>query len=196
MRFMVPIVALLALALLAGCATKGYVNKTVGDEQTRAQTAESQVAEETATNKVELEKLKALAAEIDKKADLAINEAKGFESYQVIWEGEIYFDFNATKVTVEAAQTLDEAGDKMLAAKSSIMELAGYCDPVGSDSYNMELGTKRADAAKYYLVDNFGITLFRFFTVSFGDRKAAPMGDTSASNAKERKVKMRIWDKP
>ena len=127
---------------------------------------------------------------------MAINEAKGYENYQVIWEGEIYFNFNSSKITTEAQAILDEAGDKMVVIKGAIMELAGYCDPTGSDAYNLELGNKRSMAAKYYLVDNFGINLYRFFTVSYGKRKAVPSNEGNVSYAQQRKVKMRIWGKP
>jgi peptidoglycan-associated lipoprotein len=127
---------------------------------------------------------------------MAINQAKGFENYQVIWEGEIFFDFNSSKITVEAQAILDQAGDKMITNRSAIAEIGGYCDPTGSDAYNLELGNKRAAASKYYLVDNFGINLYRLFLVSYGENKAVAGGDAQVSYAKQRKVTIKIWGKP
>jgi len=190
------VLGLVIIVLAAGCATKSYVNKTVGDERVRSDAAVAQVGQDVAATKAELERLNSLAVQLDKKTDLAINQAKGFEAYQVIWEGEIFFEFNSDKITVEAQSILDEAGDKMIANKGSVMELSGYCDPRGSDTYNLELGQQRAMSAKYYLVDSFGVNLYRFFLMSYGERKAVASGDSNVSYNKERKVKMKLWGKP
>lgn len=194
---LLPVFGIVIIVLAAGCgASKSYVDQSVAEEQARSQTALDKLAGDVAANSEELAQLKSLTQQLEKKADMAINEAKGYENYQVIWEGEIYFNFNSYKITTEAQAILDEAGDKMVANKGAIMELAGYCDPTGSDGYNWELGQKRAMSAKYYLVDNFGVNLFRFFLVSYGKRKASPSSEGNISYAKQRKVKMRIWGKP
>jgi outer membrane protein OmpA-like peptidoglycan-associated protein len=137
-----------------------------------------------------------LASQLEKKTDMAINQAKGFESYQVIWEGEIYFEFNSSKLTAAAKEILDQAGDKMTVNRSAVMEVGGYTDPTGSAAYNLELGNRRAAAAKYYLVDNYGVNLYRLFMVSYGENKAIESTDTQVSYSKQRKVVLKIWDKP
>jgi len=194
---LLPALGLIIVMLAAGCgASKKYVDQAVSDERTRTETAVGQVAKDVEETRAEIERLQSLTAQLEKKTDLAINQAKGFEAYQVIWEGEIYFDLNSSKITVEAQSILDEAGDKMIANKGSVMELSGYCDPRGSDTYNLDLGQKRAMSAKYYLVDNFGANLYRFFLMSYGERKAVASGDSNVSYNKERKVKMKLWGKP
>ena len=193
---LLSVLGLIFIVVAAGCATKSYVNKTVADERTRSDAAVAQVGQDVAQTKAELERLNSLTTQLEKKTDLAINQAKGFESYQVIWEGEIFFEYNSDKITVEAQSILDEAGDKMITNRSAIMEIAGFCDPSGSDKYNLELGNRRSAAAKYYLVDNFGVNLYRMFLVSYGERKAVETSDDTRSYAKERKVKIKIWDKP
>ncbi len=188
-----------SLLLLAGCASKGYVNKSVADERARSQAAIDSVQKVSADNAVAIEQLQTLAAQLEKKTDLAINKAKGFEDYQVLWEGEIYFDFNSSEITTAAREVLDQGGQKMTADRSSIMEIGGFCDPIGSPGYNLELGDRRANAAKFYLVDDYGVNLFRVFLVSYGSKKAvAGMGDGSNSNAyaKQRKVTLKLWGKP
>lgn len=197
LTILLPVIGILIISLAAGCgASKSYVDQAVGEERARNDAALEQVSNKADANAAEIEKLKSLAQQIDKKADMAINEAKGYESYQIIWEGDIYFNFNSAKITTEAQAILDQAGDKMTTAKGSIMDLAGYCDPTGSDAYNLELGNKRSQAAKYYLVDNFGLNLYRFFDISYGKRKAVPTNEGNTTYAKQRKVHMRIWGKP
>ncbi len=195
----VLLVAGLSVMLIAGCASKGYVNKTVAEEHVKTQASIDAVQQEAQANKEAIERLQTLAAQIEKKADLAINKAKGFEDYQVLWEGEIYFDFNSSEVTTAAREVLDQAGQKMTADKSSVMEIGGYCDPVGSQAYNLTLGDRRAAEAKFYLVDDYGINLYRLFLVSYGSKKAqAGLGDgrNSSTYAKQRKVTLKLWGKP
>jgi peptidoglycan-associated lipoprotein len=195
----VLLVAGLSLVLLAGCASKSYVNKTVAEEHAKSEASINAVQQEAEANKAEIDRLQILAAQIEKKADLAINKAKGFEDYQVLWEGEIYFDFNSSEITTAAREVLDQAGQKMTGDKSSVLEIGGYCDPVGSREYNLALGDRRAAAAKFYLVDDYGVNLYRLFLVSFGSQKAkAGLGDgrNSSTYSKQRKVTLKLWGKP
>ena len=158
---LMPLLALFVLAQLTGCgASKAYVDQAVANENARAQAAEANLEGNIETNKSALERLQSLTTQLEKKTDMAINEAKGFETYQVIWEGEIFFEFNSYDLTVSAKEIMDQAGDKMVVNRSAVMEVAGYADPTGAASYNMDLGMKRASNAKYYLVDNFGVNLY------------------------------------
>jgi peptidoglycan-associated lipoprotein len=196
-RIILPMIGLLILAVLTGCgASKGYVDQAISDERARSEAADANLQKDVKDNKAVLERMQSLTAQLEQKTDMAINEAKGFENYQVIWEGEIYYEFNSSELTVAAREIMDQAGDKMVVNRTSVMEIAGYCDPSGSSAYNLELGRKRASAAKYYLVDNYGINLFRIYMVSHGETKAVEAGDTSVSYTKQRKVMMKLWDKP
>jgi len=189
-----PILGLFLIMVLSGCgASKSYVDKAIADEHTQNQAVTDNLQKEIQTNKDFIDKLQALTMQLEKKADLAINKAKGFENYQVIWEGEIYFDFNSSAITVAAREVLDQAGDKMTLDKGSVMEISGYTDPRGSDAYNLQLGDKRANAAKYFLVDNYGVNLYRLFTVSHGKKKAVEAGDSQGSYSKQRRVTLRVW---
>jgi len=196
MKILMPFVALFIIVILAGCgASKAYVDQAVADERARNQAAVGDVDKDVKANKAVLERLQSLTAQLEQKTDMAINQAKGYEDYQVIWEGEIFFDFNSSSLTVEAREIMDQVGDKMTADRSSILEIAGYTDPQGSKAYNMELGNRRAAAAKYYLVDDYGVNLYRIFMVSYGENKAISGGDGTTSYAKQRKVMLKLWGK-
>ena len=192
-----PVIGLIAIFLVAGCgASKTYVDQAVAGEKARSEAELGSISKEVADTKAELTKLQSLTSQLEKKADLAINQAKGFEDYQVIGTYTILFDFNSSEITLEAQSQLDKAGDQMTTNRSAVMEIAGYCDPSGSKAYNMELGNKRASSAKYYLVDRFGINLYRMFMVSYGKEKSVAATDGKASYANQRKVVLKVWGKP
>jgi len=46
--------------------------------------------------------------------------------------------------------------------------ITGYCDPRGTDEYNMALGERRANSVSDYLV-NHGVSSARISTVSMGE---------------------------
>ncbi|MCK5127366.1 MAG: OmpA family protein [candidate division Zixibacteria bacterium] len=196
MKKLLPVIGLVVLMLLAGCgASKQYVDNAVSEERARSQSSVDNLKKSVDGNKAAVERLQSLTAQLETKTDMAINEAKGFENYQVIWEGEIFFDFNSTDLNSAALDIIDQAGDKMTADRGTVMEIAGYTDPSGGSKYNLELGNKRSAAAKYYLVDSYGVNLYRVFIVSHGENKAMAAEDGKISYAKQRKVKMKLWGK-
>jgi peptidoglycan-associated lipoprotein len=197
LSMMAVLMALAIIATVTGCgASKDYVDKSIADERARSQADVTQVKTDVSANKADIDRVQSLVSQLEQKTAQAVNQAKGFENYQVLWEGEIFFAFNATEIRPDAQQILDEGAKKMTEVKNSVMEISGYTDPTGSAGYNMELGNKRAAAAKYYLVDAYGINLFRIFMVSYGDKKSVAMADGKISYAKQRVVKLRLWGPP
>lgn len=193
---LIPIFGIMLIGLLSGCgASKAYVDQSIAGERARSETAIEELQGDVSSNKAMLEQMQSLTSQLEKKADLAINEAKGFENYQVIWEGEIFFDYDSFEITVAASEILGQGGDKMTTNRSAVMEISGYTDPTGSASYNLQLGRNRAAAAKYYLVENYGVNLYRIFMLSHGETKAVEISDGNVSYGKQRKVKLRLWGK-
>jgi peptidoglycan-associated lipoprotein len=190
-------VVLMAAMIAAGCgASKDYVDQQVSAAEARMDSKVSDVSKKADTNADEVAKLKSLAAELSEKTDMAINEAKGFENYQIIWSGVINFDFDSYVIDDVAAQTLMEAGEKMEAHPESIIEFVGHTDVTGTKNYNYLLGDKRASSAKRYLTERFGISLYRMFIVSYGEDKPVAMPDEKYANSKNRRVNMTIWGNP
>jgi len=183
-----------ALLLFAGCGVnKDYVAQQISESEARTSGEINTLRDKTDGNAAEISKLQSLASQLSDKTDMAINKAKGFENYQIIWEGVVNFDFDSYAITGIAEQTLVEAGEKMEQSPGSIIEIAGHSDPTGSSSYNMLLGEKRANSAKRFLNDRFGTSLYRMFVISYGEEKPTAMLDENQSASKNRRVTLRIW---
>ncbi|HUV30503.1 MAG TPA: OmpA family protein [Acidobacteriota bacterium] len=189
---------ILALAVLllavAGCGVnKDYVAGQITDSETKMATQMKALEDKTDFNAAELTKLRSLATELEQKTDMAVNEAKGFENYQIIWQGEINFDFDGYEIDDVAAQILQEAGNKMTGYPRSLIEITGHTDASGSGNYNLLLGEKRANSAKRYLADNYGISLYRMFVISYGESKPIAMPDEKYASSKNRRVALTVW---
>jgi outer membrane protein OmpA-like peptidoglycan-associated protein len=179
------------MALMVGCgASKSYVDQQMkaSDDRYRAELAA--VEQKTAAD---IARLQSLSDELSRKTDMAINDAKGFEDYTVIWSGEVNFAFDSDDISATAAQVLTDGAEKMAASPRSLMEISGHTDLSGSSKYNLRLGEQRANSAKKYLAENGGIALYRLFVVSYGESKPVLTGDHKNASAKNRRVTLKVW---
>lgn len=187
------LLAVIAVFMVAGCASKGYVDEQVSAMKANLQGDIDAAKNQSNMNADEIKKIQALSAEISDKADMALNEAKGFENYQVIWEGTINFDFDSYELTQVAKDNLEALGQKMIDYPKSLLEISGYTDKSGTAKYNYMLGMKRAESVKTYMVDQFGTALYRMFTVSHGENKPIAMPDEKNASSKNRRVVLKLW---
>ena len=63
--------------------------------------------------------------------------------------------------------------------------VAGNCDERGTETYNLALGQKRADAARDYLVSQ-GVATARIQTISYGKDKPVASGNDEAAYQQNR----------
>jgi|WetSurMetagenome_2_1015567.scaffolds.fasta_scaffold397170_1 outer membrane protein OmpA-like peptidoglycan-associated protein len=184
------------ILLLAGCASKGYVEQKMAEMQAKVDADVNTVKAQTAVNTNDIQRIETLTMELSKKTDMALNQAKGFEDYQVIWEGTVNFDFDQFELNQLAKDNMEALGQKMIDIPKSILEVAGHTDKSGSASYNFQLGLKRAESVKTYMVDKFGVGLYRMYTVSHGQSKPLALPDERNANSKNRRVVLKLWGPP
>lgn len=85
----------------------------------------------------------------------------------------IYFEFDRADLTSEAQQILDGQADWLVTYPQATIDVQGYTDAVGNAQYNLELGQRRADAARDYLISR-GVAPDRVTSViSFGQADLA-----------------------
>ena len=188
------LVGILILALVAGCGVnKDYVAQQISDSEGRTDAKLTGVRDKTDANAAEITRLQSLSQQLSDKTDMAINEAKGFENYQVIWSGDIKYDFDAFELNETAKATLMEAGEALERNAGSIIEIAGHTDRTGASKYNYMLGQERAQSAKRFLSEKFGISLYRMFLISYGESRPAAMPDETKAASQNRRVTLQVW---
>lgn len=182
-----------AFLLLAGCASKGYVDEKMAEMQAKVEADVNTVKVQSDANAEEIKKIQALTDELSQKTDKALNQTQGFENYKIIWEGSVNYDYDSYELGQLAKDNIEGLGQKMIDSPHSILEIAGHTDRSGSDKYNFQLGIRRAEAVKTYMTDKFGVALYRMFTVSYGKSKPIAMPDEANANAKNRRVILKLW---
>ncbi|NJW53929.1 OmpA family protein [Salinimicrobium oceani] len=110
---------------------------------------------------------------------------------QIAGVGNIYFDFDKATIKAESEPTLNKVAEIMKNFPTLRIEIGSHADARGSDSYNMKLSQRRAEATLEYLV-NKGIDRSRLTAIGFGETKplndcTKPTGCTNEQYARNRR---------
>jgi outer membrane protein OmpA-like peptidoglycan-associated protein len=106
-----------------------------------------------------------------------------------ITDNDVTFGFDKYMLSDEAKAALDEFAKVVKAVEGhAYIEVQGHTDNIGSESYNLKLGHKRAEQAMRYLNMEQGIPLFRMNVISYGEYKPIADNSTREGRAENRRV--------
>ncbi len=98
----------------------------------------------------------------------------------------IYFDFDSDELTEEAMAVLDRVAQVLVENPDIRVELQGYCDLRGSDTYNRALGMRRAQSGRAYLAQR-GVDPARVVASTGGKENPLVEGTTEEAFARNRR---------
>ena len=104
----------------------------------------------------------------------------------------IYFDPNKTNISPTAAKALDRNGMLLKENPQIKVEIGGHTDPAGPEKVNQMISEKRAQSAKKYLMDKYGIADSRLAVKGYGSTKPVADNKTQEGRSKNRRVEFRI----
>jgi OOP family OmpA-OmpF porin len=108
-----------------------------------------------------------------------------------VYQAETLFDFDKSVIKPEGKKVLDELVTKLNTVNLEVIIAVGHTDSIGSDSYNMQLGSRRSNAVKAYLISK-GIEKNRVYTESKGERQPVADNKTAQGRAKNRRVEIEV----
>jgi peptidoglycan-associated lipoprotein len=97
-----------------------------------------------------------------------------------------HFDFDQARLTDQDREKLQTLAKALKAHPAARIRIAGNCDELGTEEYNLALGQRRAEVARKYLTD-LGITPSRLETISYGENRPAVEGHDEAAHAANRR---------
>jgi peptidoglycan-associated lipoprotein len=104
--------------------------------------------------------------------------------YTVVAEKAVLFKFDSANLDKEYASMLDEVAQAAGQSPDALIVLEGRTDSNGNDTYNIQLGERRAEAVKRYLVVEKSVPMFRIHEMSFGAAK--PVADNKSRQGREK----------
>lgn len=110
-------------------------------------------------------------------------------------EADIRFGFDESVLTDSAKRVLNEKVSVFRANPEMVIVIVGHSDQIGTDSYNMSLGSRRAAAAKAYLVSQ-GIAENRVIIETRGETQPTTSSPGVAGQAPNRRAIFRLLVAP
>ena len=200
-----------------GCATKKYARNRVNERATPLEQRAGELEETSRRNSQDIGRLGTDVTDVRGRADRAQSQAdtalgradeannragsaeqsvtdlrENIDKYALQNTATLNFKFDSYQLTPEAKVSLDEMAGQIKDRENFILEIQGFADATGSDSYNNQLTQKRADAVRRYLAEQHNIPLFRMHILGFGEVRAVAENTTRAGRAQNRRVEIRL----
>jgi outer membrane protein OmpA-like peptidoglycan-associated protein len=102
---------------------------------------------------------------------------------------DVLFDFNKYTLRPAAREKLAKISGIILSHPGLRLEVDGYTDSIGSESYNQKLSEERADGVRTYLTSQ-GISSDIVVSKGFGKENPVASNDNAAGRQKNRRVEM------
>lgn len=161
------------------------LNSSVTDVRGRVDRAQSQA--DTALSRADEANTRASSTE-QSVGDLRAN----IDKYSLQNTAAVNFKFDSYQLTPEAKEALDQIAGQIRDRGNFILEIQGFADATGTDSYNNQLTQKRADAVRRYLAEQHDIPLFRMHILGFGEVRPVADNTTRTGRAQNRRVEIRL----
>ncbi|QHS10927.1 OmpA family protein [Sinimarinibacterium sp. NLF-5-8] len=103
----------------------------------------------------------------------------------------VSFEFNSSRLTADAKQSLARVVEGLKGQQSMTVEIAGHTDAIGSVAANQKVSQQRANAVREYLIGQ-GIAGSRLTAKGYGKAKPIASNDTADGRAENRRVEFHV----
>ncbi|HYV05124.1 MAG TPA: OmpA family protein [Blastocatellia bacterium] len=200
-----------------GCATKKYARNRINERVAPLEQRTGELEETSRRNTQDIGRLgddiKEVRGRTDRaqsQADAALGRAEeankragvaeqsvsdlrtNLDKYALQNTATVNFKFDSYELTPEAKASLDQLASQIKDRNNFILEVTGFADWVGSDTYNNQLTEKRAGAVRRYLAEQHNVPLFRMHMLGFGELRAVGDNTSAEGRAQNRRVEIRL----
>ena len=105
----------------------------------------------------------------------------------------IRFDFDKANIKPEYRDILNRIAGILMTLKGYTIAVYGYTDDIGTQTYNLQLSQRRAEAVRDFLMQT-GISPTIMSTKGFGKSDPRVPGDNEQARAANRRVEIGIVD--
>ena len=115
-------------------------------------------------------------------AEVDALKAKPTDRGLVLTLGDVLFETGSSTLSSGAGRNMDRLVQFLTDHSERLVQIDGFTDSIGTDSFNQDLSQHRADAVRYQLVSR-GISSTRIATQGYG--KAYPVATNSESSGRQ-----------
>lgn len=166
-----------------GCATKGFVRSEIDDLRSDMTTEHGQLRTDIDAVDGDISSATEASVRAEQQAQEARELALGHVEFREANRYRVYFDFDSASLDEADRSTLNEVIAEVRSHPNYRVDVYGFADPRGSESYNYTLGATRAAAVQRYLGSELPGHLGRYHSVSFGEMiPSAELGTIGTEN--------------
>ncbi len=121
----------------------------------------------------------------------AESAARDAESMRMTISTAVHYDFDKADLREDTRQALDQKIPILTANPSLMIRIAGHTDSRGSGEYNLQLGQRRAAAARDYLQAR-GVSANRIELVSYGEERPVCQSQDEGCWSQNRRAEFEI----
>ncbi|MDX8414530.1 MAG: OmpA family protein [Mariprofundales bacterium] len=158
---------------LAGAAIGGALGAGVGSYMDKQQADfEQQLAAEQRSHQIEVKRLRN-------------------ENLKITMNSEVSFDLNSAELNPPFRTTLNKVADILTRYPRTSIRIVGYTDNTGSQHYNQQLSSRRAQSVAWYLQDH-SVRASRIHTEGRGESNPRASNDNPSGRQLNRRVEIII----
>lgn len=130
--------------------------------------------------------------------DRSVRRVEDSGDVRVTLAADVLFEFNRARLSPRTDQRIERAADEIRRADAESVTIVGHTDSKGSESYNLALSRRRAEAVRAALERSLAGSAPRLVTSGRGESRpiasdTEPDGsDSPAGRARNRRVEIRI----
>ncbi len=106
-------------------------------------------------------------------------------------KGDVSFDFNSAIVKPGLYSEIGRIANILIKYPQTVIQVEGHTDSIGTETYNMDLSGRRAEAVKNLLVQR-GVQPSRVLVMAYGESAPIASNDTDYGRAANRRVEIKV----
>ncbi|MEF2146835.1 OmpA family protein [Aquilutibacter rugosus] len=127
----------------------------------------------------------------DRLAGSGVQVVRNGDNITLNMPGNVTFDHDQSNVKAQFYGTLGEVASTLNEYNQTVIQVAGFTDSTGTDSYNQALSERRANAVASYLTSK-GVASNRMVIKGLGESYPIASNDSEAGRAQNRRVEITI----
>lgn len=187
------LLTLAALSILTACSSSKDVKEIDADLSTTNEVVIEETVETPAPEQMPeivqpIEVVNEIVTLYDKDGVRIISENN---EVTLIMPSNVLFDFDKSMITEDFKPLLNLVADSLNNNTDLKAVISGHTDNIGTDSYNENLSTKRAAAAKNFLT-RAGVEEGRITTIGYGSSRPLDINTTAEGRNNNRRIEITL----
>lgn len=185
------IVSAVATGLLLACAAgKGYTPPAAEETENRKMAELERKLDNQTSRLNQLISLQDSINQLQDRIGGGLYGTSGIGGFDTVMTKQMFFELDEFTLSEDNQKVLDHVAGQMAEFPRSLLQITGHTDKTGHVFHNQQLSQERAESARRYLSDKYGVPLHRMGSLGYGWQHQRYPNDTGNLNNKNRRIEL------